>query len=81
MEKSKAESLSRQSLGDEIFLSEQIPAKTEVTFDFHRLNVLLLRAVHKDGALVGRKICTATMMQAKIKATVGTKLDISIKRT
>ncbi|KAK6626649.1 hypothetical protein RUM44_009125 [Polyplax serrata] len=76
MEKSKAESLSRQSLGDEIFLSEQIPAKTEVTFDFHRLNVLLLRAVHKDGALVGRKICTATMMQAKIKATVGEDLIV-----
>ena len=68
-------------MGDENFYSEQIPAKTEVTFDFHRLNVLLLRAVPKDGCLVGRKICTATMMQAKIKATVGKKLFQNIEQT
>jgi vacuolar protein sorting-associated protein 13D len=45
--------------------------RTELTFDFHRLNVLLLRAVVKESGLIGRKIGTATMMEAKIQATVG----------
>jgi vacuolar protein sorting-associated protein 13D len=45
--------------------------RTELTFDFHRLNVLLLRAVVKECGLVGRKIGTATMTEAKIQATVG----------
>lgn len=44
---------------------------TELTFDFHRLNVLLLRGIVKDGSVQGRKICTATMSEAKIQATVG----------
>jgi len=44
---------------------------TELTFDFHRLNILLLRAIMKDCGVVGRKIGTATMTQAKIQATVG----------
>ncbi|KAJ9601169.1 hypothetical protein L9F63_000689, partial [Diploptera punctata] len=43
--------------------------RTELTFDFHRLNILLLRAVLKDGSLVGRKIATATMTEAKVQAT------------
>ncbi|XP_047110726.1 vacuolar protein sorting-associated protein 13D [Schistocerca piceifrons] len=52
------------------------PTRTEVTFDFHRLNVLLLRAVVRDGTIVGRKIATATMSQAKILATVGNDVVI-----
>lgn len=44
---------------------------TEITFDFHRLNVLLLRGIVKDGVIVGKKICTATLSEAKIQATVG----------
>lgn len=44
---------------------------TELTFDFHRLNVLLLRGVVRDGCVVGKKICTATMSEAKIQASVG----------
>lgn len=44
---------------------------TQLTFDFHRLNVLLLRGISKDGFIVGRKIGTATMTEAKIQATVG----------
>ncbi|KAL3268817.1 hypothetical protein HHI36_007913 [Cryptolaemus montrouzieri] len=51
-------------------------ARTEVTFDFHRLNVLLLRGVAKDGILQGKKICTATMSGAKIQATVSNKVEI-----
>lgn len=46
--------------------------KTELTFDFHRLNILLLRSVTLDsGMTVARKIATATMTDAKIHATVG----------
>lgn len=44
---------------------------TQLTFDFHRLNVLLLRGIAKDGFVVGKKICTATMSEAKIQAVVG----------
>lgn len=47
--------------------------KTDLTFDFHRLNILLLRSVTLDsGMAVARKIATATMTNAKIHATVGT---------
>ncbi|CAG9818576.1 unnamed protein product [Phaedon cochleariae] len=49
---------------------------TEITFDFHRLNVLLLRGEIRDGNLHGKKICTATMSKAKIKATVGSKIEM-----
>lgn len=61
---------------------DQIPSPkigtTELTFDFHRLNVLLLRGVVKDGSVQGRKICTATMSEAKIQATVGKYSTIQI---
>nr|XP_015839049.1 PREDICTED: vacuolar protein sorting-associated protein 13D isoform X1 [Tribolium castaneum] len=49
---------------------------TELTFDFHRLNVLLLRGVVRDGVLCGKKICTATMSDAKIQATVDHKVEV-----
>lgn len=45
--------------------------RTEITFDFHRLGVLLLRAAVRDGAVVARKIATATVCEARIQATVG----------
>lgn len=45
--------------------------RTEITFDFHRLGVLLLRAAVRDGALVARKIATATVSEARIQATLG----------
>lgn len=45
--------------------------RTELAFDFHRLNVLLLRAVAKDNVIVAKKIATATMSEAKVQATVG----------
>ncbi|XP_050302982.1 intermembrane lipid transfer protein Vps13D isoform X2 [Anthonomus grandis grandis] len=53
-----------------------IAGSTELTFDFHRLNVLLLRGVVRDGMLYGKKICTATMSEAKIHATVHEKLVV-----
>lgn len=50
---------------------QQKSVRTEITFDFHRLGVLLLRAAVLDGALVARKIATATIAEAKIQATLG----------
>lgn len=44
--------------------------RTEITFDFHRLNVLFLRAVLQDKSYVGQKIATATMSDARIQATL-----------
>ena len=50
----------------------QKEVRTEITFDFHRLGVLLLRAAVHEGTVVARKIATATISEAKIQATVGT---------
>lgn len=50
--------------------------RTEITFDFHRLNVLVLRAVMRDNFLVGRKVGTFTMSEAKIHATLGAAITV-----
>ncbi|XP_053625592.1 intermembrane lipid transfer protein Vps13D isoform X2 [Plodia interpunctella] len=44
--------------------------RTEITFDFHRLGVLLLRAAVHEGNVVARKIATATVSEARIQATL-----------
>ncbi|XP_015598611.1 vacuolar protein sorting-associated protein 13D isoform X2 [Cephus cinctus] len=51
--------------------------RTEITFDFHRLNVLLLRAVMQESHLVGQKIATATMSDARIQATLASDASVS----
>jgi len=43
---------------------------TELTFDFHRLTVLLLRSTIKDDALVGRKVATLTISDAHIHSSL-----------
>ncbi|KAG1679362.1 Vacuolar protein sorting-associated protein 13D [Nymphon striatum] len=48
----------------------EIAVKTELSFDFHRLNVLLLRTISNDGAIIAQKVATATMSGAKIHATI-----------
>lgn len=57
-------------------ISHVVSTRTQVTFDFHRLNVLLLRAVVTENGVIGRKIATATMTEAKINANVGTSLEV-----
>nr|XP_045619802.1 vacuolar protein sorting-associated protein 13D-like isoform X1 [Procambarus clarkii]XP_045619809.1 vacuolar protein sorting-associated protein 13D-like isoform X1 [Procambarus clarkii] len=49
---------------------EKSPIRAEVSFDFHKLTVLLLRGVYKDKDLIGRKVGTAVLSDAKIQATV-----------
>lgn len=53
-----------------------VTMRTEITFDFHRLNVLVLRAVMRDTYLVGRKVGTFTMSEAKIHATLGNDIRV-----
>ncbi|XP_012135558.1 vacuolar protein sorting 13D isoform X2 [Megachile rotundata] len=67
----RQESLSSQST------ESKVSTRTEITFDFHRLNVLLLRAVMQDNHLVGQKIATATMCDARIQATLAVNASIS----
>ncbi|KAI9588448.1 hypothetical protein GQX74_004293 [Glossina fuscipes] len=45
--------------------------RTEISFDFHRLNVLVLRSTKSEAMCVGRKVGTLTMSEAKIHATLG----------
>ncbi|XP_037024186.1 vacuolar protein sorting-associated protein 13D isoform X2 [Bradysia coprophila] len=52
------------------------PIRTEITFDFHRLNVLILRALMRDNFMVGRKVGTFTMSEARIHATLGTSITV-----
>lgn len=44
--------------------------KTEICFDFHRLNILILRSIRVDNVNIGRKVGTLTMSEAKIHATL-----------
>jgi vacuolar protein sorting-associated protein 13D len=66
----RTDSLSNQN-------AEMKSTRTEITFDFHRLNMLLLRAVMQDNHLVGQKIATATMSDARIQATLAANTSIS----
>ena len=43
----------------------------EVTADFRRLSVLLMRAEEQSHGWVGLKIATATMCDAKVQLTLG----------
>ncbi|CAL4126163.1 unnamed protein product, partial [Meganyctiphanes norvegica] len=49
---------------------EKSPVRVEVRFDFHKLTVLLLRGIQKDKELIGRKVGTAVLSDAKIEATI-----------
>lgn len=51
--------------------SERLDVRTEVVFEFHRLGVLLLRAADVVAGQAARKIATATLGEARIRATLG----------
>lgn len=51
--------------------------KTEVNFDFHRLNILVLRRSKIENGNVGRKVGTLTMSEAKIHAKLGKDLCVA----
>lgn len=56
--------------------SHKYISKTEITFDFHRLNILLLRAVSQKHNTAGQKVATATVTGARIQATIGNVIEI-----
>lgn len=59
-------------------LEESIDARIELTFDFHRLNVLLMRGIRDDaGEPIGRKVATLSACGAKICATVNGETAIA----
>lgn len=75
---------SKASFSKNLFEDKNVPPtkekeqkiRTEITFDFHRLNVLILRAVMRDCFLVARKVGTFTMSEARIHATVGKTVKV-----
>lgn len=56
-----------------------VSERTELTFDFHRLSVLLLRGVVRDHTVIGKKIATATMAEAKFHASFGSNGVVQVK--
>ncbi|CAG7684383.1 unnamed protein product [Allacma fusca] len=54
--------------------------RLQSSFDFHRLNILLVRGVMgKDGNQCARKIATATASDARVNLSVSRGLDITIE--
>lgn len=53
------------------------PVKIEITFDFHRLNILILRALMRENYLVARKVGTLTLCEAKINAILSDTIEIA----
>uniref|UniRef100_A0A1I8Q4T0 UBA domain-containing protein n=3 Tax=Stomoxys calcitrans TaxID=35570 RepID=A0A1I8Q4T0_STOCA len=51
--------------------------KYEISFDFHRLNILVLRSIRIEKNNTGRKVGTLTMSEAKIHATLGKDVSVS----
>lgn len=74
--KSNKSNIAKNLLEEKNMQSSQQKIRTEITFDFHRLNVLILRAVMRDSFLVARKVGTFTMSEARIHATVGKTVKV-----
>ncbi|XP_075164386.1 vacuolar protein sorting 13D [Haematobia irritans] len=53
------------------------PMKSEISFDFHRLNILVLRSTRNESHNIGRKVGTLTMTEAKIHATLNKHICVS----
>lgn len=51
--------------------------KTEINFDFHRLNILVLRSSRIESGNIGRKVGTLTMSEAKIHASMGNDICVA----
>ena len=49
---------------------------TNITFEFHRLTILLLRSSVKDDVLIGRKVATLTITDARIHAALASQVVV-----
>ncbi|XP_077510398.1 vacuolar protein sorting 13D isoform X2 [Amblyomma americanum] len=79
----RASAMGRMSMSSQFDLSPSSVQATpnqvnsmQLTFDFHRFNVLLLRAVSKKGSVSGQKVATATISGARIQTSIGSTLEI-----
>lgn len=74
MPKSNSSRTVKKTLPDE--KKNETNVRTEITFDFHRLNVLILRAITRENFTVARKVGTFTMCDARIHATIGKLIKV-----
>lgn len=72
----KKEKKRNKDVGDEH--SEVKKFKTDLTFDFHRLNILVLRSIRLENESVGRKVGTLTMSEAKIHASMSKENEVRV---
>ncbi|KAI8500253.1 Vacuolar protein sorting-associated protein 13D, partial [Branchiostoma belcheri] len=59
--------------------SDLLSSKTQITADFNRLNVLVLRAVPSGHRNVGYKVATATMSGAHVMTTLGGEKEMEVE--
>ncbi|XP_053397933.1 intermembrane lipid transfer protein VPS13D-like isoform X2 [Mercenaria mercenaria] len=52
-------------------------SKTELTADFNRLSVMMMRLDYSSGGKAARKVATATMSCARVQASIGSELSMS----
>lgn len=50
--------------------------QTDISFDFHRLNILILRSEKQNDTWIGRKVCTLTLSETKIHATFNNESNL-----
>lgn len=50
---------------------EEEKSKTEVTAEFNRLSVMMMRLEESSGKKMARKVATATLSCARVQATLG----------
>ncbi|CAC5356846.1 VPS13D [Mytilus coruscus] len=56
---------------------QETTSKLDVTADFHKLNILLMRLESIKGCKQARKVATFTMSSAQLQATIGNELDVT----
>ncbi|XP_078616141.1 intermembrane lipid transfer protein VPS13D-like isoform X3 [Branchiostoma floridae x Branchiostoma japonicum] len=59
--------------------SDLLSSKTQITADFNRLNILVLRAVPSGHRNVGYKVATATMSGAHVMTTLGGEKEVEVE--
>ncbi|CAH1239855.1 VPS13D [Branchiostoma lanceolatum] len=59
--------------------SDLLSSKTQITADFNRLNILVLRAVPAGLKNVGYKVATATMSGAHVMTTLGGEKEMEVE--
>ncbi|XP_052809460.1 intermembrane lipid transfer protein VPS13D-like [Mya arenaria] len=69
--------LSETVFGQRVQKQNKATSQTEVTADFNRLSILLMRLEEGPERVSARKVATATMSAARLQATIDTRVTIS----